>query len=182
MNMTIAPSGAARPIGQSSGCRGSFVQQPVMLRGRFVLRTGTRFFATIHRSTLAGTVVFNAGGSLDCSPLPTVCSASTTLIAARAGDALNASSVGGGYLGVSVRQAVSGGARTDRLELRGFDPLVASGSTVTVRAPAGLPLSGGGAFTAGGTVGERAPAGPRRPPGRSSARSVRTSPVGRRAR
>jgi hypothetical protein len=153
VNMAIAPSGVARPVDRSLGCRGSFVQQPVELRGRFVLRTGTRFFASIRRSTLAGTVVFTTGGTVDCSPPPRVCSVSTTLIGSRAGDAFNASSAGDGYLGVSVRQAVTGGAWYHRLELGGFDPLVVSGSTVSVRAPPGLPLSGGGTFTAGGTVG-----------------------------
>jgi hypothetical protein len=152
VTMTIAPSGRARPVGQSFGCRGRFVQLPVTLRGRFAVRTGTRFFGTIRRSRLAGTIVFNDGGSLDCSAPPTVCSPSTQLRAFRGLHGLTASPDADGYLAVSFRQAVRGGAWYHRLELTGFDPLAFAGSTVTVRAPAGLPLAGAGAFTPGRTV------------------------------
>jgi hypothetical protein len=153
VKMTIALSAPARPVGRSFGCRGGFMQAPVTLRGRFALRTGTRLFGTIRRSRLAGTIVFNFGGSPDCSPLPAVCSPSTRLIASRGGDSLNAARDGGGYLGVSVRQEVRGGAWYHRLELTGFDPLTVSESSVAVRAPAGLPLSGSGTFTPSRTVG-----------------------------
>jgi hypothetical protein len=145
--MAIASTTPPRPVGLSFGCRGGFMQVPVTLAGRFVVRTGTRSFGTIRRSTLRGTVVFNSGGSLDCSPRPASCAPSTRLIASRAGDSLHASRDGGGYLGVSVRQAVRGGAWYHRLELTGFDPLAVSGATVVVRAPAGLPLTGSGTFT-----------------------------------
>lgn len=151
--MTIEPSGPPVRVRQSFGCRGSFVQLPVTLRGRFVVRTATRFFGTIRRSSLKGTVVFNDGGSLDCRPLPTVCAPSARLIASRGGDSLNAARDGGGYLGVSLRQAVRGGAWYHRVELAGFDPLAASGATVAVRAPPGQRLSGSGTFTESRTVG-----------------------------
>ena len=118
VRMTIAPSAPARPLGRSFDCRGRFMQAPVVLRGRFTVRTGTRFFGTIRRSRLAGTIVFNTGGSLDCSPLPTVCAPSTRLIASRGGDSLNATRDGGGYLGVSLQQAVRGAAWYHRLEFR----------------------------------------------------------------
>jgi hypothetical protein len=152
VRMTIVPSGPARPVGQSFGCRGGFVQAPVTLRGRFVVRTGTRFFGTIRRSRLAGTIVFNDGGGLDCSALPTVCSPSTQLRGLHGLHGLTASPDDGGYLAVSFRQAVRGGAWYHRVELTGFDPLAFAGSTVTVRAPAGLPLAGAGTFTPGRTV------------------------------
>jgi hypothetical protein len=152
--MTIEPSGPPVPVRQSLGCRGSFVQLPVTLRGRFVVRTATRFFGTIRRSSLKGTVVFNDMGSLDCRPLPTVCAPSTRLIASRGGgDSLNATRDGGGYLGVSLRQEVRGGAWYHRVELTGFDPLAVSGPSVAVRAPAGQPVSGSGIFTESRTVG-----------------------------
>ena len=150
--MTIESSGPVRPVGQSFGCRGGFLQVPVVLRGRFLLRTGTRFFAAIRRSRLAGTIVFNPGGILDCAPLPTSCTPSTRLIASHGGDSLHASRDSGGYLGVSVRQEVRGGAWYHRLEPTGFDPFTV-GSTVEVRAPTGLPLSGSGAFTRVRTIG-----------------------------
>ncbi len=152
VHMTIAPSGPARPVAQSFGCRGGFVQLPVTLRGRFAVRTGTRFFGTIRRSRLAGTIVFNDGGGLDCSAPPTVCSPSTQLRAFRGLHGLTASPDGDGYLAVSFRQAVRGGAWYHRLELTGLDPLAFAGSTVMVRAPAGLPLAGAGTFTPGRTV------------------------------
>jgi hypothetical protein len=151
--MTIEPSGPPVPVRQSLGCRGSFVQLPVTLRGRFVVRTATRFFGTIRRSSLKGTVVFNDGGSIDCRPLPTVCAPSTRLIASRGAHSLNATRDGGGYLGVSMRQEVRGGAWYHRVELTGFDPLAVAGATVVVRTPAGQPVSGGGTFTESRTVG-----------------------------
>lgn len=151
--MTIEPSGPPVPVRQSLGCRGSFVQLPVTLRGRFVVRTATRFFGTIRRSSLKGTAVFNDGGTLDCRPLPTVCAPSTRLIASRGGDSLNATRDGGGYLGVSLRQEARGGAWYHRVELLGFDPLAVSGASVAVRAPAGQPVSGSGTFTEARTVG-----------------------------
>jgi hypothetical protein len=151
--MTIEPSGPPVPVRESLGCRGSFVQLPVTLRGRFVVRTATRFFGTIRRSSLKGTVVFNDMGSLDCRPLPTVCAPSTRLIASRGGDSLNATRDGGGYLGVSLRQAVRGGAWYHRVELLGFDPFAVSGASVAVRAPAGQPVSGSGNFTESRTIG-----------------------------
>ena len=151
--MTIEPSGPPVPVRQSLGCRGSFVQLPVTLRGRFVVRTATRFFGTIRRSSLKGTAVFNDGGSLDCRPLPTVCAPSTRLIASRGGDSLNATRDGGGYLGVSLRQDVRDGAWYHRVELLGFDPLAVSGATVSVRAQAGKRLSGSGTFTESRAVG-----------------------------
>jgi hypothetical protein len=152
VRMTIATSGPARAVGRSFSCRGGFMQAPVTLQGRFVVRTATGFFGTIRRSRLAGTIVFNSSGSLDCSPLPTVCGPSTRFIASRGGDSLNATRDGGGYLGVSLRQEVRGGAWYHRVELTGFDPLAVSGATVSVRAP-GQPLSGSGTFTASRTVG-----------------------------
>jgi hypothetical protein len=153
VRMTIVSSAPPRPVGRSFDCRGGFMQAPVTLQGRFTVRTGTPFFGTIRRSRLAGTIVFNTGGSLDCSPLPTVCAPSTRLIASRGGDSLNATPDGGGYLGASLRQAVRGGAWYHRLELTGFDPLTVSGSSVAVRVPAGLPLSGSGTFTQTRVVG-----------------------------
>lgn len=153
VRMTIQPSGPPVPVRQSLGCRGSFVQLPVTLRGRFVVRTATRFFGTIRRSSLKGTAVFNDGGTLDCRPLPTVCAPSTRLIASRGGDSLNATRDGGGYLGVSLRQEARGGAWYHRVELLGFDPLAVSGASVAVRAPAGQPVSGSGTFTEARTVG-----------------------------
>jgi hypothetical protein len=147
VRMTISVRTPAQPVGRSFGCRGGFMQAAVTLRGRFVVRTGMRFFGTIRRSRLAGTIVFNTGGSVDCSPPPTVCAPSTRLIASSGGDSLYATRDGGGYFGVSLRQAVRGGAWYHRLELTGFDPLAVSGSSVAVRVPTGLPLSGSGTFT-----------------------------------
>jgi hypothetical protein len=154
VRMTIATSGPARRVGRSFKCRGGFMEAPVVLHGRFVVRTGTWLFGAIRRSRLAGTIVFNTGESLDCTPLPTVCAPSARLLASRSvGDSLSATSDGGGYLGVSLRQPVRGGAWYHRLELTGFDPLTVSGSSVDVRAPAGLPLTGSGTFTPTRAVG-----------------------------
>jgi hypothetical protein len=153
VSMAIAARAPTRPVGQSFGCRGAFVQVPVTLSGRFVVRTGTRFFGAIRRATLRGTVFFNQGGTVDCTPQPTTCAPSTRLIASAGAGSLHASRDSGGYLGVSARQAVSGGAWYHRLELTGFDPLAVSAPTVSVRSPAGGPLTGSGTFTQTRTTG-----------------------------
>ena len=152
VNMTIAASGRAQTLGESFGCRGAFVQQPVTLRGRLTVRSGTKLFGTIRRSRLTGTVVFNSGADPDCSRLPTVCSPLTQLRAFHPLYTLTAARDEGGHVNVAVRQEVTRAAWYHRLEFAGFDPLVVAGSSVDVRLPAGLPLSGRGTFTASGPV------------------------------
>jgi hypothetical protein len=63
-------------------CRGNFSHVAVTLRGRFVLRTGTKFFRTIRRVSLPGVVSFASGGLVDCTAQPpTECGASSVLSA-----------------------------------------------------------------------------------------------------
>jgi hypothetical protein len=64
VSMVLTATGVPQPIGESQGCRGGLAEVPVELRGTFVLRTGTKFFKTIRRDRLAGSVTFNPTGRL----------------------------------------------------------------------------------------------------------------------
>ena len=69
VKMDITATGAPQTVGGVSGLSGGLVQVPVALQGTFALRTGTRFFKTIRRSSFTGVVIFNPGGQVDCTPL-----------------------------------------------------------------------------------------------------------------
>jgi hypothetical protein len=80
LSMEIAATGAQQPTEPPLPCRGTFAKVPVSLRGSFVLRTGTKFFRTIHRVTLTGLMTFAPTGLVDCTPLSSPgCARSTTL-------------------------------------------------------------------------------------------------------
>ncbi len=89
--MAIAATGPATPVGELLGCRGDLSRTPVRLTGTLVLRTGTRFFATIRRARLSGSVT-SATGSLDCrAAAAKVCEQSSSLYAGSPKASLNAS-------------------------------------------------------------------------------------------
>lgn len=164
IGMTVAATGPAQEIGESRGCRGAFARAPVLLRGTFALRTGTRFFDTIRRVRLTGSVTFNRGGPVDCAPAAaTTCAQSTVLTAVRytaSGPAatLLVSPDAGGWMTLSF--ADRGGSlpagvtwyHVMRLERLGFDPLDGGPPTIAVELPAALPVQGDGRFTASETL------------------------------
>ena len=153
VNMTIAATGARRALSEYRLCRGAWREVPVALRGRFAVRTGTTFFKTVRRTQLRGTIVFNEGGPVVCSPAPLAgCTPWTRLVVSRDTHNLTASRDDGGYLGVSFRQPVRGGAWYHRIVLTGLQPLAGALPSLTLRIPPGLPLSGGGTFAAGETT------------------------------
>ena len=69
----------------------SSTRTPVVLTGALVLRTGTRFFATVRRTRLTGAVT-SASSPLDCkAAAATVCEPSSSLYAGSPKASLNAS-------------------------------------------------------------------------------------------
>lgn len=163
IGMTVTAAGPAQEIGESQGCRGAFARVPVVLRGTFALRTGTRFFGTIRRVRLTGSVTFNGEGPVDCSPAAAAtCSSSTVLTAVRQAAGGPAATLllspdAGGWMTLSV--ADRGGSlpagvtwyHVMRLERLGFDPLGGGPPTIRVRLPAALAVQGDGTFTASET-------------------------------
>jgi hypothetical protein len=63
VSMAIAATRSSGPVIDCSGR----MRVPIVLRGTFVLGTGTRFFGTIHRSRATGVVWFKAEAPPDCS-------------------------------------------------------------------------------------------------------------------
>jgi hypothetical protein len=163
INMTVTATGPAEEIGESQSCRGALAEVPVALRGSFVLRTGTAFFESIRRVSLAGSVTFNRGGPVDCAaPAVETCSPSTVLTAVRQGSSGPATTLllspdWGGWLTLTF--AERGGAmpagvtwyHVMRVERLGFDPFSGGPPTFAVSLPAALAVQGRGTFTASET-------------------------------
>ncbi len=61
IDMAITSTGTPTPTTDAWGCTGAFVRVPVRLQGALTLRTGTRFFKTIRRATLTGSVTYESG-------------------------------------------------------------------------------------------------------------------------
>ena len=164
IRMTIAVTGPEQRIGESQGCRGDLVKVPVVLRGSFVLRTGTSFFRTIRRTALPGTVTFNRGALIECTaPASASCSPGTVFAAERRAERGPAATLllspdSGGWLTLSFADrlgAAPAGAtwyHVQRLERLGFDPLQGGLPALTVNLPPGLAVRGSGAFTAAETT------------------------------
>jgi len=152
VRMTITAAGSPQDVPESQGCRGAFSQVPVELRGTFALRTRTSLFKTIRRTRFGGSVVFNRGGPVDCTPLPTAeCSPSRSLNASRAdaSAAIQSWSTDRGGLNVSFAdRRRDGTAWYHVMWMYGFDPFAGTLPTITLRLPRSLPISGTGSFTA----------------------------------
>lgn len=155
VDMSVSATGQPRPVSGMLGCVGDFVEQQVVLRGTFVVRTGTRFFGALRRGRLRGLVTYNRGGAVDCSrPSQPDCAPWTLLSAAGANGDLGVATQGRvPYTSVAFREPVAGTAAVwyHALVLRVVDT-AGSLPRIEVRVPSGLPLSGGGTFSAGETV------------------------------
>jgi hypothetical protein len=163
IGMTVTATGPAQELAESQGCRGAFARVPVVLRGTFALRTGTRFFDTIRRARLTGSVTFNRKGAVECAPAAAAtCAASTVLSAVRQAAGGPAATLllspdAGGWITLSV--ADRGGPlpagvtwyHVMRLERLGFDPLAGTPLNLDVRLPAALAVRGSGTFSASET-------------------------------
>lgn len=150
VRMSIRATGALEALEDAWGCRGSFARVSVVLRGTFVLRTGTRFFGTIRRSQLKGILTFRTGGAADCSP-PSVatCTPWTDFHVTRGFDSVYASPDSRGRVALSFRE----GGRTGPvwyhvLTVTRLEPFAGALPALNLRIPAGLPITGAGTFTA----------------------------------
>lgn len=91
IDMRIRALGPSTSAGELLGCFAEFRQVRVRLTGKLVLRTGTRFFKTIERAALTGSVVY-AREPVTCGPKPpSVCESSSSLSAGGPFASLNAS-------------------------------------------------------------------------------------------
>ena len=73
LRMTFAPTGAATPTNALACTGGAFVSAPVRLSGTLSLATRTRLFGTVRSTSLAGRLIYNAGGHVaECftQPIP----------------------------------------------------------------------------------------------------------------
>jgi hypothetical protein len=157
VDMEIAVRGAVLPVVESQGCRGAFVQVPVTLRGMFVLRTGTRFFKTLRRTSLTGKVVFNQGGTVDCTPPPaTACASSRSLSVFRTGPGATGTGVqmgtaDNGWLTLAFGERRGTSTWYHVMFVYGFSPFSGELPTISAGVGAKLPVQGSGMFTAGAT-------------------------------
>jgi hypothetical protein len=143
IDMRITAAGEPVSIPFSFGCDGAFVRVPVLLEGLLTLRTGTRFFKTIKRTTLAGFVTYE-NGEVNCDrPAPTTCESSRSFQAG--GDATGAVVVAPRQLVLQFRQAVESAAWYHVMWIGGFDALAETPPTIDVRAPS-TAISGSAQF------------------------------------
>jgi hypothetical protein len=157
--MDIVSRGPPDPVEAPLPCRGDFAQVAVTLRGSFVLHSGTKFFRTIRRVTLRGTLNFAAGGVVDCTPQSaSVCDISSVLSAStrRRSElpvALMMSPDERGWTTLSFpdRSAASAAEPTATwyhvTYALGFDPLSVQLPAITARMIRRSPIRGSGSFT-----------------------------------
>jgi hypothetical protein len=159
VRMDIVSRGPPHPVEAPLPCRGDFAQVAVTLRGSFVLHSGTKFFRTIRRVTLRGTLNFAAGGVVDCTPQSaSVCDISSVLSAStrRRSElpvALMMSPDERGWTTLSFpdRSAASAAEPTATwyhvMYALGFDPLSVQLPAITARMIRRSPIRGSGSFT-----------------------------------
>jgi hypothetical protein len=136
-------------------------RMPVDLRGRFILRTGTRFFGTIRRTHIRGVVYFNGEPPPDCTSPPTIvvssCPRGSTLFVNQPAGLLGLSNFPPALpdtvstmlaFGPISPEEVTGSApewshimRVPTYRVQGKLP------TLTVHMPASSPIQGSGTFT-----------------------------------
>jgi len=160
VRMDIVASGPPHPVEAPLPCRGNFAQVAVTLRGSLVLRTGTKFFRTIRRVNLRGTLNFAAGGVVDCTPQqPTACEVSSVLSASTSRSSglpvtLLTSPDEHGWTTLSFpdRSAASAAEPTATwyhvMYALGSNPLSGQLPAITARMSGRSPIRGSGTFTA----------------------------------
>jgi hypothetical protein len=158
--MDIVAKGPPHPVEAPLPCRGNFVQVAVTLRGSFALRTGTKFFRTIRRVNLGGTLSFAAGGVVDCTPqTPAACDVSSVLSASTKRSSglpvtmlMSPDERGWTTLSFPDRSAASAGEPTAAwyhvMYALGSNPLSGQAPAITARLSGQSPIQGSGRFTA----------------------------------
>ena len=147
IDMTITPTGDPVAVEDAWGCKGAFARVAVRLRGSLTLRTGTRFFKAIRRTSLTGLVTFE-NGAVDCDrPAPSTCEASTSL---HLGDERASVLASRGHLGLSFREQAAGSPTSvvwyHLMAVAGYEPLTGTLPTLGVLAPPGAAISGSAQF------------------------------------
>lgn len=151
VDLRIAAVGAPQPAADLLGCRGALQRVRVRLTGVLRLRTGTRFFGTIRRTSLTGTAIYTRG-ALDCTPQPSAsCEPSASLSAGRPRAWLNADRRS---LGLQFWEAAPGAPANVTwyhvIRVGGYDALNGQAPALQIVAPESG-ISGGGAFAGGST-------------------------------
>jgi len=158
IDLRIRALGPSTAAGELLGCFAPFRQVRVRLSGTLVLRTGTRFFKTIRRASLTGSVVY-ATEPVVCGPRPaTVCEQSQSLAAGGPFASLNASPR---LLVVQFSEQARGAPTGVRwyhvARVGGYDALTGAPPSLTVSTPSrgnvrgGVTFSGGDAEESAGT-------------------------------
>jgi hypothetical protein len=157
LSMEIVGRGVPQPTDPPLPCRGVFAKVPVTLRGAFVLRTGTKFFRTVRRVTLTGSVSFAPAGPVDCTPPSLVCGRSSTLsLSHRFSSTSDATLLmspdenGWTTLSFADRRAASSAGYTwyHVMYALGSNPLSGQLPTIAARLASPLPIQGSGTFRA----------------------------------
>ena len=145
-------AGAPVPLAEYRGCTGDFARVAVTLRGRLVLRTGTRFFRNVTRQQLRGTIVFNRGGAVACAPRPgpSDCAPNSHLVAGAGLSELFASSEG--RLALVFRERLRRATWVHAMAVTRVAPLAPALPTVRVEVPPSLTIVGRGTFESEGVT------------------------------
>lgn len=147
IDMRITATGEPSPTKDAWGCEGAFVRVPVRLQGSFALRTGTRFFKTIRRTSLSGFVTYE-DGAVSCErPPPPTCAASASL---HGGDARASVLASRRHIGLSFSERAAGSPASvvwyHVMSLAGYDALTGTLPTIGVLAPSAGTIRGSAQF------------------------------------
>ena len=140
IDMRVTAAAPLRGVGELLGCAGGFVARQVILRGRFVVRTGTGFFGTIRLSRLRGTITYNADGPVTCNRPTPSCSARVELSGGAGGTRVSAASASGGWFGIQFVDPLRFGAWYHVVTATGVHALAGRLPTLSLRAPRGVPV------------------------------------------
>jgi hypothetical protein len=124
------------------------VRVPVRLQGTFALRTGTRFFKTIRRTSLAGFVTHENGAVTCDRPAPTTCESSVSV---HGGDARASVLASRRHFGLSFREQAAGSPTSvvwyHNMSIGGHEALTGTLPTIGIVAPSEGPIRGNAQFT-----------------------------------
>ncbi len=137
IDLRIRAVGPSTSAGELLGCFAAFRRVRVRLTGTLILRTGTRFFETIRRAALTGSVVY-APKPVACGPRPaTLCDQSRSLGAGGPFASLNASPrLLVVQFSEQARGAPSGVRWYHVARVGGYDALTGEPPSLTVSTPA----------------------------------------------
>ena len=148
IDMTITATGPPQPAEFSWGCTGAFLRAPVRLDGSLTLRTGTRFFKTIRRSTLTGFVTYEDGAVSCDHPAPLTCDTSSFLYA---GTPQASAIVGKRTFSLQFGDTAGAARWYHVMTVLDYDGLTGTLPTIDVRAPT-TAIRGSARFTGADTT------------------------------